>query len=141
MNHVCNDTGCKNQMVVIDGNEKLYRYFCTLPFEKMTGSKGEMTIVMCINNPMRGNNFNEHSEFCSIHSGNLSVKKRVFKEPIDLRPVTRSYTRNLQELVSTGEEWKEEKNINKFESHTPGMFYVVCPCGIILIMKCSLSKV
>ena len=33
LSHICTKTGCKERYIVIDGNEKLYRYCCSVPFE------------------------------------------------------------------------------------------------------------
>ena len=40
INHVCSEIGCEKRIIVCDGNEKLYRYCCALPIEKVQGESG-----------------------------------------------------------------------------------------------------
>ena len=41
LDHICDEIGCTSRMVVIDENEKLYRYCCSEPIEKYVGNFGE----------------------------------------------------------------------------------------------------
>ena len=36
------EIGCQKRLVVIDGNEKLYRYICAADKNKIKGNKGEV---------------------------------------------------------------------------------------------------
>ena len=44
--HICDKPGCKERYIVIDGNEKLYRYCCGAPFERISGEKGDF--LLCV---------------------------------------------------------------------------------------------
>ena len=78
--HKCQDTGCSKRMVVIDGNEKLYRYCCAKPFERLFGGKGEINSVKrCVNNPTRGNENKEGSDMCEMHfTGTIYAMFAIF---------------------------------------------------------------
>jgi hypothetical protein len=132
MNHVCKETGCFRRMIVMDGNEKLYRYCCSKPFDRVLGGKGETNMVKrCVNNPLRGNQNQSNSDFCALHVNGSPSPVCVTTE-VDLRPVTRSYAKTIQETITTSTACKELKNINKFEKRTAGMFYLMRSCGIRL---------
>ena len=45
LKHICNEIGCNKRMVICDGNEKLYRYCCSVPIIKTKGDKGEINIT------------------------------------------------------------------------------------------------
>ena len=47
--HICDEVGCKSRMVVVDGNEKLFRYCCSHPITKIDGEKGEFYIFFFSN--------------------------------------------------------------------------------------------
>ena len=129
----CEEIGCKNRLIVIDGNEKLYRYSCAKPCVKMIGDKGSIKVVgRCINNPIRGNQFNNGSKYCHFHLPGTSSKELSTDEQLDLRPITRQSTRNLQDKIVSGFGCKDEKNVNKFQERTAGMLYLIRPCGIRL---------
>ena len=132
LHHACEEPGCAQRMVVMDGNEKLYRYCCSKPFERVMGGKGEVNAVKrCVNNPVRGNQNKSNSDLCLLHETGSPSPVHV-KEKIDIRPVTRSYARTLDETVTTNAACKKEQNINKFEKRTAGMFYLMRSCGIRL---------
>ena len=132
LKHTCMETGCARKMVVIDGNEKLYRYCCAKPFERVTGGKGEVNCVhRCVNNPVRGNKRKENSELCEFHLTG-SPSPVYVSSNIDIRPITRNYAKMLEETITTNIGCKDEKNINKYERRTAGMFYIFRSCGIRL---------
>ena len=51
---------------------------------------------------------------------------------LDLRQVTRSYSKNIAEKLWSGKRCKQEQSLNIFEALTAGMFYVMRSCGIRL---------
>ena len=53
-------------------------------------------------------------------------------EQLDLRPITRRYSKNIAENLLSGKGCKLEQSLNKFETRTVGMFYVMRSCGIRL---------
>ena len=53
-------------------------------------------------------------------------------EQLDLRPITRRYSKNIAENLLSGKGCKLEQNLNKLETRTVGMFYVMRSCGIRL---------
>ena len=131
INHVCNEVGCKQRFIVIDGNEKLSRLVCAAEKVKIMGNTGEVNSYdLCINNPVRGNQFVENSKYCRVHDKENSG---LTDEQIDLRPITRAYARNMIPNTLTIESGcKKEKNIDRFHSRTAEMFYIFRPCGIRL---------
>ena len=132
LHHICDEVGCKNRIVVIDGNEKLYRYCCSAPFEKTKNDEiGTNITKRCINNPKRGNQSVRSSKKCELHFTGIEGPVHTV-EQIDLRPVTRQLTRNLKEQIVSGVGCKSINNINKFEERTAGMLYLLRPCGIRL---------
>ncbi|XP_066929429.1 uncharacterized protein [Clytia hemisphaerica] len=132
--HECNETGCKNKMVVIDGNEKLYRYCCAKPITKLPHEIGEVNkVVRCINNPVRGNQSLKGSKLCHIHSNESGeMKNEIKNERLDLYPMTRQRVKLLENVITSGEGCKKEENCNKYETRTAGMLYVFRSCGIRL---------
>ena len=128
--HVCNEVGCKERFIVMDGNEKLSRLVCAAPRTKVFGNHGEVNhYQLCINNPIRGNQYNPNSKFCKSHVGD-QIAKTI--EQLDMRPVTRLFARNIPKTVVSGEGCKKSNNINNFHDRTAGMFYFFRSCGIIL---------
>ena len=128
--HMCNEVGCRNRFIVIDGNEKLYRYCCATPQNKIKGGRGEINSVhRCVNNPVRGNKSKPNSKLCQFHE---SGKKDIMhqEERLDLRPVTRSVTSQLLFEVTSQKGCKDESNVNKYMERTAGMLYAIRPCGI-----------
>lgn len=132
LSHVCDEVGCANKFIVIDGNHKLYRYSCSMPFETVVDKdSGRVVKKRCINNPVRGNQHQKKSSKCHLHSdGSNDSTKNV--EPLDLRPVTRQMTRNLEEVFVSGSGCKQLENVSVYEERTAGMFYTLRPCGIRL---------
>ena len=63
-------------------------------------------------------------------------------EQLDLRPITRRYSKNIAENLLSGKACKLEQNLSKFETRTAGMCYVmrswVFGCHIL---KCIQLKV
>ena len=117
--HTCEDIGCKNRFVVLDGNEKLFRLKCD--------EEG------CINNPLRGNQFASASPKCAFHNFSQSSKIKKAKhgtDRLELRPITRSMT--LADVITSGEGCKDAENIAKFHDRSAGMIYIFRPCGIRL---------
>lgn len=120
LEHSCNDVGCKNKFIVLDGNEKLFRLKCD--------EDG------CINNPIRGNQFGSASTKCASHdtiNSNKHKKTKCASERLELRPVTRSMT-STADVLTSGEGCKDEKAIMKFHDRSAGMIYIFRPCGIRL---------
>ena len=117
--HTCEEIGCKNRLVVLDGNEKLFRLKCD--------EEG------CINNPIRGNQFKSASTKCDSHDTKQSSKVKKAKygnDRLELRPVTRSMI--LDDVLTSGEGCKEAEKITKFHDRSAGMIYLFRPCGIRL---------
>ena len=68
LEHVCDDVGCKNKFIVIDGNEKLFRAVSATDKEKLEAIPGEVNRVkVCIENPLRGNQYSKVSKYCAQH--------------------------------------------------------------------------
>ena len=129
INHRCDEVGCNARMVVIDGNQKLFRYCCAEPIEKITNVKGEINIFnCCINNPVRGNMSSVGSKKCLFHKN--GDKENYVHDVLDMAPVTRSRAKELAFKVVSGEGCKEEINVNRFVVRTAGMLYVFRSCGI-----------
>ena len=140
LKHICNEIGCFNRMVICDGNEKLYRYCCSLPIIKTNAEKGEINITQrCVNNPTRGNQHLPTQKLCHYHATGKSSAV-TSTEQIDLRPITRSLTRDLPEKILSGQGCKAENNLNKYSERTAGMFYMLRSCGICHITKCLLLR-
>lgn len=120
LTHSCEDVGCKNRFIVLDGNEKLFRLKCD--------EKG------CINNPLRGNQFVSASKKCAAHDNGQRCKAKKAKfdnERLELRPVTRSMTSG-EDVLTSGEGCKDPNSIMKFHHRSAGMIYIFRPCGIRL---------
>ena len=120
ISHSCNDVGCRNRFIVLDGNEKLFRLKCD--------EDG------CINNPIRGNQFGSASTKCAAHNTINAGKNKKLKldnERLELRPITRSMT-GISDILTSGEGCKEENTITKFHDRSAGMIYIFRPCGIRL---------
>jgi len=132
INHICSEVGCTNRVVVCDGNEKLYRYICSKEIETVSpchGVTGKKT--RCIRNPQRGNQNLKSKKLCEEHATCEEAGKSDY-ERIDLRPVTRSISSQLNTVVVSGEGCKEECNVSKYSERTAGMFYFFRPCGVRL---------
>ena len=126
LKHVCEDIGCKAKFVVIDGNEKLFRAICANTKEKILASRGDVNKVkVCINNPLRGNQYSKVSKFCHQHQSN---REYPADDPMDIRPVTRSMTKEVF-TVPDEEICKKDENVNRFFDRSAGMFYIFRPCG------------
>uniref|UniRef100_A0A7M5XKB2 Uncharacterized protein n=1 Tax=Clytia hemisphaerica TaxID=252671 RepID=A0A7M5XKB2_9CNID len=101
INHICSEVGCKERFIVIDGNEKLYRFICSAEKKKVTGNKGEVNgYDMCIRNPIRGNQFKKSERLCEEH---LNGSSGSTVEQLDIGPVTRSMTKSLPTVITMGE--------------------------------------
>jgi len=49
LNHICTAVGCKERLIIIDGNEKLYRLVCNAKKERIIGKEGQVnTYNLCI---------------------------------------------------------------------------------------------
>ena len=128
IDHICDEIGCKNRAIVIDGNEKLYRYICGTEKHRVMGNTGEVNrYEMCIRNPVKGNQFSKPSKYCKQHTGD---KPAFTEEQMDLRPVTRLYAKSISACETSEEGCKKRKNITSYYSRTAGMFYMFRPCGI-----------
>ena len=128
--HICEEPGCRERFVIIDGNEKMYRAICAAEKKRIIGGKGNPNgYDICIRNPVRGNQHNASSKFCKNHENESSGKTA---EVLDLRPITRSITQNIPKAIKSDEGCKEDKNIVKYYNRTAGMFYLFRPCGIRL---------
>ena len=128
VNHVCDEVGCAARFVVIDGNEKLFRSICAADKSKIiTGPDDVNRYDICIRNPCRGNQHRKASKFCEEHSDGKVCETNV---QIDYRPLTRSMSKTIPEVMTSGEGCKEEKNVNRFFNRTAGMFYIFRSCGV-----------
>lgn len=130
IDHVCEEPGCKERAIIIDGNEKLYRFICATERTRVKGNTGEVNrYEMCIRNPVKGNKTTAASKFCSYH---VNSKTSATEEQIDLRPVTRLFAQSITQCETTEEGCKKSKNIEKYYERTAGMFYIFRPCGVRL---------
>lgn len=129
--HICNEIGCQKRMVVVDGNEKLYRYCCSFPIEKVIGTHGNVNqSLRCINNPLRGNQNQKGNKRCAIHLPDHIEANREIVERVDFRPITRAFSKQLEIEELSGEGCKDKSNLNKHEERTAGMLYLFRSCGI-----------
>ena len=127
LQHVCDDIGCKEKFIVIDGNEKLFRAICATDKEKVDSIPGAINgYKVCINNPLRGNQHSKVSQFCAQHQHNRTAPVH---DPLDIRAVTRSMTKDIPSSLSTADGCKKVENVNRFFNRSAGMFYVYRPCG------------
>ena len=121
---------CSERFVVIDGNEKLYRFVCAIEKTKVAGNPGEVNYYdLCIRNPVRGNQHSSCEKFCSYH---LNGEAASTIEQLDMRPITRSMAKSMPHVICSGEGCKSNDKIDKFFSRTAGTFYVFRSCGIRL---------
>ena len=75
INHICEEKGCQQRAIVIDGNEKLYRFICATEKTRVIGNTGEVNRYdLCIRNPVKGNQSTEASKFCLQHQENQSAE-------------------------------------------------------------------
>ena len=124
----------QRRFVVLDGNEKLYRLICGAPKSHIVGEYGQVNHYnMCIWNPIRGNQFQKNSKYCKVHV-NDGFAETI--EQIEMRPMTRQYSKSIECTVVIEDSCKKETNVDKFHSRTAGMFYLFRSCGI-RIMKCT----
>ena len=131
LKHVCNEPGCKERLIVIDGNEKCYRMICSAKKEKIQSSKGDVNRYnVCIRNPIRGNQHVKASKYCELHQDEQSLISSETK--LDLRPHTRLFCKNLPEVLTSEEGCKAEQNVDKFYNRTAGLFYFFRSCGVRL---------
>ena len=130
LSHVCEEIGCKNRYVVIDGNEKMFRLICNADKTKIIGGAGNINkYQLCIRDPVRGNQYQEASKLCHLH---MNGKSTNVVEKIDFKRITRSMDESIPEVISSGEGCKEDKNIERFHTRTAGMMYFYRSCGIRL---------
>ena len=130
IDHVCNDIGCRQRFIVIDGNAKLYRSICAAEKKRIIVNSGKQnSYELCIRNPLRGNQHGSSSKFCNEH---VNDKEGDTDTQLDLRPMTRSLAKKIPKMITTGDGCKEDKNIDRFYQRTAGMFYFFRPCGIRL---------
>lgn len=114
LRHICDEVGCKERAIICDGNEKLFRYCCSLPAKKEKGEKGEINkIHRCINNPSRGNQNKKSDTLCQFHLTGKTHDVTIFDQ-IDYRPCTRNLTRNLVEKFVSNEGSKVETSLDKY---------------------------
>ena len=137
MKHVCEEDGCKNRFIVIDGNEKNYRAICGAKRKRIEGKDGEVnTYDLCINNPIRGNQYGKASRYCSDHKPMAEHDKDddILGPSIvsDLRPRTRAYLKSIPNIVTSGEGCKKKEDVTTYFTRTAGLFYMFRPCGIRL---------
>ena len=132
VDHVCDDIGCSNRVIVCDGNEKLYRYICSKEIECIPSAPGVVAKKKrCVRNPVRGNQNLQNKKLCEHHSTqSLNDHDDDKNVRIDFHPFTRSYVKKLEEVIVSGEGCKTESNVNKFSERTAGMFYLFRPCGV-----------
>lgn len=83
--------------MVNDGNEKLYRYFCAKPLQRINGENGQLNqVVRCINNPSRGNQRKTSSQMCHLHENDKESLEIV--ERMDISPITRNWSKLIESL-------------------------------------------
>ncbi|XP_023346521.1 uncharacterized protein LOC111715432 [Eurytemora carolleeae] len=121
--HRCDVAGCKDQMIVIDGNEKLYRSICASErLDKKQLDQGLPNLVIkCINTP----DIKNKTFFCKDHALNV----RASTDRLDFKPITRSYAKKIESVIGVEGECKQYSNITKYVVRTAGMFYGFRPCG------------
>ena len=130
MKHVCNETGCKERYIVMDGNCKLFRALCGAEKTRVIGKDGDVNgYQLCIRNPTRGNQHCLSDKYCRVHAND---QKGDTADVLDIRPMTRSMTANIPRTVTNGEGCKSVKNIDTFYDRTAGMFYIFRSCGVRL---------
>ena len=130
ISHVCSEVGCKERFIVIDGNEKLYRSICNAERSKIIGVQGNVNKYdLCIRNPIRGNQHISSSKFCIQHA---EGKTGEGKQNIDLRPITRSFKKDIPPTITSERGCKNEDKVDKFYPRTAGMFYMFRSCGVRL---------
>ena len=128
--HVCEEIGCKERYVLIDGNEKHFRALCAAKKERVIARDGDVNSYdLCIRNPVRGNQHGRGSKFCKIHTNDKTGGTDTM---LDIRAITRSMTASIPTIVTTGSSCKDDKNIDRFYERTAGVFYIFRPCGIRL---------
>eukprot|EP00111_Clytia_hemisphaerica_P014383 TCONS_00042382-protein len=69
------------------------------------------------------------SKFCHVHE---NEKNGETITQLDMRPFTRQFAKNLDNVVVDEDSCKKEENVDRFHSRTAGMFYLFRPCGIRL---------
>ena len=112
VDHVCDEVGCAARFVVVDGNEKLFRSICAADKSKIiTGPDDVNKYDLCIRNPCRGNQHRKGSKFCKEH---IDGKVGETDVQIDYRPVTRSMSKTIPDIITSGEGCKEEKKCESF---------------------------
>ena len=131
LHHICSKTGfLYERFIVIDGNEKMFRSLCAVEKSKVTATRGDIaTYNICIRNPVRGNQHSNASKFCEFH---VDGKCWDSKDVIDLRPITRSISRDLPFTVTSGAGCKEDTKVDRFYNRSAGMFYMFRLCGVRL---------
>ena len=131
LQHECDEVGCRNRFIVVDGNEKMFRLVCKADRSKVETKCGPTEYNLCIKNPIRGNQHKTASKYCSDHlNGNTS--QIIPQCQLDLRPITRSLSLSMPNVLVSGEGCKKSENIERFHSRTAGMIYLFRPCGIRL---------
>lgn len=126
LQHVCDNVGCTHKFIVIDGNEKLHRALCATGKENLTSPDGVKRIKLCIENPMRGNQYRQVSKYCKQHQHDQTLPSA---DPLDIRPVTRSMTKDVPTVVTSITGCKSDKAVDRFYNRSAGMFYIFRPCG------------
>ena len=119
---------CKSNIVVMDGNAKLYRSVCAARGEKISNVGRLNEFTACTSSPLPKKNF------CANHTEDKSGES---SQRLDLGRLTRSKFKelglDLQELTSADACRKREAiNVRKVRSKTAGLVYCFRPCGVSL---------
>jgi hypothetical protein len=131
INHVCDEIGCKNRYIVMDGNEKNFRLICGLERHKIAGEEGQVNSYdICIRDPIRGNQHTKPSKCCTEHQQNMD--KMTNQETLDFKRITRSMAKDIPPTVTSGEGCKEDDKVDRFHMRTAGMMYMFRSCGVRL---------
>ena len=94
----------------------MYRAICAAEKTRVIGEMGEVNgYDMCIRNPVRGNQHGSSSKYCSYHKNDGCGETQC---QLDVRPITRSITRDIPRTITTGGGCKEDKNIDRFHHRT-----------------------
>ena len=125
LDHICQK--CRSRIVIMDGDQKIYRNRCSWTGEKIQTSGHLNEFTACAASPMPG-----HS-FCQSHFDN---PEEIVMERPDIR-MTRQKCKELgldvEELTTAeGCRKREAITVQTKRSKTAGMTYCFRPCGVSL---------
>ena len=130
LHHVCHK--CKSRIVIMDGDQKVYRTRCSWQGEKIASSGNLNQFTACAATPLPG------KIFCQNH---LDSSAETQIERLDVR-ITRQRRKELGldlEELTTSEGCRKRECITQQakRSKTAGMTYCFRPCGISLGELCN----